>query len=169
MELPNHYQTVYLAGGCFWGMQAYFDREEGVVETSVGYANSATSNPSYEEVCTGSTHAAETVKMIFDPEILSLDQLLELYFAVIDPTSKNKQGPDVGTQYRTGIYYTTPEQCTTAQNALKELQKKYIRTLQVECLPCTNFYDAEEYHQDYLQKNPSGYCHIDLSRPKGGH
>lgn len=158
----NNYATIYLAGGCFWGVQAFMDRQNGIVESTVGYLNSRVESPSYEEVCTGSTHAAEAVKLLFDSEVLPLEDLLELYFSVIDPTAKNRQGADRGTQYRTGIYFTTPEQEAVALRALAELQKKYLRTLQVECMPCENFYPAEEYHQKYLEKNPGGYCLIPL-------
>ncbi len=153
-------ETIYLAGGCFWGTQRYFDCLPGVLETEVGYANGGTANPSYEQVKYLHTGHAETVRVVFDPERLSLAELLEQYFKVIDPTSVNQQGEDWGIQYRTGIYYVSPAQEQTARQALAALQARCDRPLAVECRPLENFYSAEEYHQKYLEKNPGGYCHI---------
>lgn len=152
-------KTIYLAGGCFWGCQKYFDLTDGVVETEVGYANGPTANPSYEEVKRHAGHA-ETVRVVYDAEALPLTALLEAYFRVIDPTSVNKQGEDVGIQYRTGIYYTDAADLPVIRAALEKLQKSYDAPLAVECMPLESFYSAEEYHQKYLEKNPNGYCHI---------
>lgn len=156
-------KTIYLAGGCFWGVEAYFQRIPGVVDAVSGYANGQTSNPSYEDVIRGAGHA-ETVKVTYDADRLSLDDILQYYFRIIDPTSLNKQGNDRGAQYRTGIYYTDPAEREVIQHALDGLQKKYSRPVVVENQPLKNFYDAEEYHQDYLAKHPNGYCHIDVSK-----
>ena len=153
------YRTIYLAGGCFWGCQKYFDLMDGVIETEVGYANGPTENPSYEDVKHDSGHA-ETVRVVYDPDALPLDQLLSAYFRVIDPTSVNKQGGDAGIQYRTGIYYIDEEDAAVSKAALDALAKQYDKPLAVECMPLENFYPAEEYHQKYLEKNPGGYCHI---------
>lgn len=156
-------QTLYLAGGCFWGVEAYFQRIDGVVSAESGYANGQTANPSYEDVCRRNTGHAETVKIDYDDRKVSLDTLLRHYFRIIDPTSLNRQGNDVGTQYRTGIYYTDTKQLPIIQAALMREQAKYELPLVVEVLPLQHFYWAEDYHQDYLDKNPNGYCHIDLS------
>nr|WP_288916482.1 peptide-methionine (R)-S-oxide reductase MsrB [uncultured Lachnoanaerobaculum sp.] len=155
--------TIYLAGGCFWGVEGYFKRIEGVKGTTCGYANGRTENPSYEDVCRHDTGHAETVKVDFDDEVISLEDLLIYYFRIIDPVSVNKQGNDVGTQYRTGIYYTDESQLPVIKAAIEREQRKYNEKIAVEVLPIENFYSAEEYHQDYLDKNPNGYCHINLS------
>lgn len=154
---------IYLAGGCFWGVEGYFKRIKGVVDTSCGYANGNTQNPSYEEVCRHNTGHAEAVLIDFDDSVLSLEDLLIYYFRIIDPISVNKQGNDVGTQYRTGIYYTDEAQLPTINEAIEREQRKYSEKIAVEVLPIENFYTAEEYHQDYLDKNPNGYCHINLA------
>ena len=153
-------KEIYLAGGCFWGTQHFMGLVNGVVSTEVGFANSIVPDPSYKLVCTGTTDAAETVKVVYDPEVSSLPFLLNLYFQTIDPTSVNKQGGDIGTQYRTGIYYTNPSDRPVIEGCLKDLQDKYDEPLAIEVLPLKNFYPAEDYHQDYLDKNPNGYCHI---------
>lgn len=155
--------TIYLAGGCFWGVEGYFKRIEGVEGTTCGYANGRTDNPSYEDVCRHDTGHAETVKVDFDDEVISLEDLLIYYFRIIDPVSVNKQGNDVGTQYRTGIYYSDESQLPVIKAAIEREQRKYNEKIAVEVLPIENFYSAEEYHQDYLDKNPNGYCHINLS------
>lgn len=152
-------KTIYLAGGCFWGVQKYFDQFDGVLSTEVGYANGPEKAPSYEEVCQNSGHA-ETVKVEYDETKMTLSELLKYYFLVIDPTSVNKQGNDVGIQYRTGIYYTTEDQLQEAQKAYQAEEQKIGEQLKVELEPIHNFYTAEQYHQKYLEKNPSGYCHI---------
>ena len=155
-------QTIYLAGGCFWGMQKYFDQFDGVVSTEVGYANGPDFAPSYEDVCSDSGHA-ETVKVDFDSEKIDLKKLLDRYFLVIDPTSVNQQGNDRGIQYRTGIFYTDDEQLPVIQQVFDREQAKAGERLAVIVEPIRNFYTAEEYHQKYLDKNPGGYCHIPQS------
>ena len=152
-------KTIYLAGGCFWGCQKYFDLMEGVTETEVGYANGPLPHPSYEQVKGHSGHA-ETVRVVYDPQRLPLERLLESYFQVIDPTAVNRQGADRGIQYRTGIYYTDPADAPVVIGALEKLARQYAAPLAVENKPLENFYPAEEYHQKYLEKHPDGYCHI---------
>ena len=155
-------KEVFFAGGCFWGVEGYFKRIGGVNGTTCGYANGRTENPSYEDVCRHDTGHAETVKVDFDDKVISLEDLLIYYFRIIDPVSVNKQGNDVGTQYRTGIYYTDESQLPVIKAAIEREQRKYNEKIAVEVLPIENFYSAEEYHQDYLDKNPNGYCHINL-------
>ena len=153
--------NLYFAGGCFWGTEHFFKQIRGVISTEVGYANGTLQHaPSYEEVCSGNTGFAETVKIVYNPQVVDLKLLLELYFKTIDPTSLNKQGNDVGDQYRTGIYYTDAGVKTTIDEAIAALAKNYKKPIVVEVSPLQNFYKAEEYHQDYLDKNPRGYCHI---------
>lgn len=154
-------KEIYLAGGCFWGMQKFFDYVDGVIETEVGYANSISENPSYREVCTGRTGSAETVRIKYDGSVLPLQGILELYFkAAVDPTVKDRQGNDRGTQYRTGIYYTDQQDKEEITEFIQEQQKHYQDQIMTEVLPLKNFYPAEEYHQKYLDKNPHGYCHL---------
>lgn len=153
-------KEIYLAGGCFWGTEHFLGLVQGVISTEVGYANSIVPNPSYQEVCTGRTQAAETVKVTYDADQVSLPFLLDLYYKTIDPTSVNRQGNDRGTQYRTGIYYTDEADGPVVLESLEQLQREYARPIVVEHGRLHNFYPAEEYHQDYLDKNPGGYCHI---------
>ena len=152
-------KTIYLAGGCFWGVQKYFDQYEGILETEVGYANGRTENPSYEEVCNGSGQA-ETLKIIYDPEAIILEKILGYYFLIIDPTLVNRQGNDFGIQYRTGIYYVDDEDLPEIERSLEPIREKYVEPIVVEVKKLESFYSAEEYHQKYLDKNPGGYCHI---------
>ena len=152
-------RTIYLAGGCFLGMQQFFDQFEGVVSTQVGYANGPDRAPTYEQVCQDSGHA-ETVRIDYDEGKLSLDRLLDLFFMVIDPLSVNKQGGDEGIQYRTGVYYTAADQLPVLRTAFDREAAQVGAPLAVELLPLKNFFPAEEYHQKYLKKNPGGYCHI---------
>lgn len=156
-------KELYLAGGCFWGVEAYFKMLDGVINTSVGYANGNTENPSYEDVCRRNTGHAETVMVRYDDNILSTTDLLTAYFRIIDPTVKDRQGPDIGTQYRTGIYYTDITDLDIIQFYIKEVQLKYSSPIVTEVKPLTQYFDAEAYHQDYLDKNPNGYCHIPLN------
>lgn len=156
-------KVIYLAGGCFWGMEKYFQKMKGVVGTRVGYANGNTDAPTYEQVKYENTGHAETVKVEYDPEVIGLEFILHMYYQVIDPVSVNKQGEDVGVQYRTGIYYTDSEDEGKIRKSLENLQKEYDQPLAVECEPLRRFDDAEEYHQEYLKKNPGGYCHIGAS------
>lgn len=153
-------KDIYLAGGCFWGTEKYLDSIKGIIETNVGYANGNTENPTYEEVCRHNTGHAETVKVVYDPDIISLSFILDMYYDVINPTSVNKQGGDTGTQYRTGIYYTDIEDLDAITESIKKLQTRYDKPIAIEVLPLSNYYPAEEYHQKYLDKNPNGYCHI---------
>ena len=157
-------RRIYLAGGCFWGVEAFMARVPSVADTTVGYANGRTANPTYEEVCRKDTGHAETVEVWYDPDRTSLERLLTVFFTIIDPLSKNRQGEDVGTQYRTGVYYETDEDKKIAAAVFAEEQKKYSSPMAVELLAISNFYAAEEYHQDYLEKNPGGYCHVDFSK-----
>nr|MBQ6241468.1 peptide-methionine (S)-S-oxide reductase MsrA [Lachnospiraceae bacterium] len=152
-------KEIYLAGGCFWGMQKYFDQFDGVAETEVGYANGPTEAPSYQEVCASSGHA-ETLRIGYDPEKISLTQLLDFYFLVIDPLSYNRQGGDTGVQYRTGIYYTDEADLPEIRTVYDREEKKVGAPLAVELKLLQNFFSAEAYHQKYLEKNPGGYCHI---------
>ena len=152
-------KTIFLAGGCFWGMQKYFDQFEGVIRTEAGYANGPDSQPTYEEVCNNSGHA-ETVRIDFDENVISLTRLLQYYFLVINPTSINRQGNDIGIQYRTGIYYSDAGQLPEIMAVYRREEEKCGAKLAVEVGPLENFYSAEEYHQKYLEKNPNGYCHI---------
>ncbi|SHI33002.1 peptide methionine sulfoxide reductase msrA/msrB [Dethiosulfatibacter aminovorans DSM 17477] len=155
-------KDLYLAGGCFWGLEEYMQRIHGVYDVTSGYANGNTENPTYEEVCYKNTGHAETVHVRYDPEETDMRTLLLYYFKVIDPTSVNRQGNDRGTQYRTGIYYTDEEQVPIIQEVIAEEQEKYSKEIVVEVEMLDGYYLAEEYHQDYLKKNPNGYCHIDL-------
>lgn len=156
-------KEIYLAGGCFWGTQHFLSLVNGVVSTEVGYANSIVPAPSYKLVCTGTTDAAETVAVKYDADKVSLQFILDLYYKTIDPTSVNRQGCDCGTQYRTGIYYTDPADRAVIDESIRNLAASYDEPVAIESMPLKNFYPAEDYHQDYLVKNPSGYCHIDPS------
>lgn len=153
---------IYLAGGCFWGVEHYMKLLSGVVETEVGYANSITDNPSYRDVCTGNTHAAETVKVVYDAAETALSFLLDQFFMIIDPTVKDRQVHDIGTQYRTGIYYFDPADRPIITQALARLQGKYSKRIVVEVIPLINFYPAEPEHQDYLDVRKGGYCHVPI-------
>lgn len=159
----NSVSEVWLAGGCFWGVQAFLSKLPGVIHTEVGYANGKTENPTYEDVCRKDTGHAETVYVRYNPYKISLEKLLDYFFRIIDPTTLNKQGNDVGTQYRTGIYYRSTEDKRIIENYIRNRQNDYKRRIMTEVIPLKNYYKAEEYHQEYLDKNPGGYCHIDLS------
>lgn len=152
--------TIYLAGGCFWGTQHLFSLVPGVLETEVGYANSKVPFPTYKDVCSGRTDAAECVEIVYNPYKVTLPHLLNLYFKSIDPTTLNRQGNDAGTQYRTGIYYIDEKDKPVIERQLSALQDKYKKKITVEWGALQNFYPAEEYHQKYLDKNPGGYCHV---------
>lgn len=153
-------RKICLAGGCFWGAEHFIKQINGVLSTEVGFANGHTENPSYKEVYTDTTGHAEAVMVTYDPEVLGLKKLLELYFIAIDPTSLNKQGEDEGTRYRTGVYFMYLEDESVIREEFEAEQQKYDKPLMVELLPLERFYPAEEYHQDYLDKNPGGYCHL---------
>ena len=157
----NH--TIYLGGGCFWGVESYFQRIPGVVDTEVGYSNGTQPNPSYEDVCRGSGHV-ETVKVTYDTSVISLPKILQYFLRIIDPFSINKQGNDVGVQYRSGVYYETPDDKAIIEATLGRANSHYKEPFAIEVLPLASFYPAETYHQDYLDKNPNGYCHINVSK-----
>ena len=156
-------KTIYLAGGCFWGTEHFFSLVNGVLKTNTGYANGTKENPTYEEVCSQQYNFAETVEIIYDENIVSLSTLLDKYFLTINPTSINKQGGDIGLQYRTGIYYIDEKDKIISQDKLIILQSNYNEKIQIELEKLKNFYLAEDYHQNYLEKNPNGYCHIPKS------
>ena len=162
MESKQEQRIIYLAGGCFWGLEAYMERIQGVIDAVSGYANGKGDTTNYQLL--HATDHAETVKVTYDPNKISLDKLLQYYFRVIDPTSINKQGNDRGRQYRTGIYYQNEKDKAVIEAALKTLQSKYQEPIQIEVEPLKNYVEAEEYHQDYLKKNPNGYCHIDIKK-----
>ena len=151
---------IYLAGGCFWGTEKYIASIRGVQSTEVGYANGKTLNPSYEEVCSKNTGHAETVHVVYDPRIVPLEFLLELYYEAINPTSLNRQGGDCGVQYRTGIYYVDDKDRLVVERSIAKLQKRFDKPIAIEVKPLENFSPAEKHHQKYLDKNPTGYCHI---------
>ena len=152
-------ETIYLAGGCFWGLQKFFDQFDGVIRTEVGYANGPDRAPTYEEVCADSGHA-ETVRVDYDGQAMPLSRILEYYFMVIDPLSVNRQGHDEGIQYRTGIFYTDESQLPAIREVYGREEEKAGKKLAVVVEPLRSFFSAEEYHQKYLDKNPGGYCHI---------
>lgn len=156
------HKDIYLAGGCFWGVEAYFERIAGITGVVSGYANGRTENPSYRDVIYKDTGHAETVRVSYDPQRIALDTLLQHFFRIIDPFSLNRQGNDQGTQYRTGIYSQNRHEQAQVAAALAQLQSGHERPVVVENLPLVHFYPAEDYHQDYLAKNPGGYCHVDL-------
>jgi peptide-methionine (S)-S-oxide reductase len=161
-------QTIVLGGGCFWCTESVYKEVRGVTDVESGYSNGETERPSYEEVCTGRTGHNEVVKLTFDPGQVTLRQLLEIFFVVHDPTQLNRQGNDVGTQYRSGIYYTTPEQKQAAEDMIRAMgqEKLFGRPIVTEVLPMTNYWPAEEYHQDFFEKNPTqGYC-LAVAAPK---
>ncbi|EHR36869.1 bifunctional peptide-methionine (S)-S-oxide reductase MsrA/peptide-methionine (R)-S-oxide reductase MsrB [Facklamia languida] len=157
-------KTIYLAGGCFWGLEAYLEKVYGVADVVSGYANGKTENPTYDDVSHKNSGHAETVRVDYDPAIISLEKILDYYLRVVDPTSLNKQGNDRGPQYRSGVYYTDETERTVIEERLGQEQEKYQAKIVVEVEKLDNFYEAEDYHQDYLKKNPNGYCHIDLSK-----
>ena len=152
-------KEIYLAGGCFWGMQRFIDQFPGIIKTEVGYANGPDERPDYQAVCNNSGHA-ETVRVVYDESTIPLEKILDYYFLVIDPMSVNRQGNDIGIQYRTGIYYTENGQLEIIEKVCGREEEKAGRPLAVEVGPLQNFFMAEEYHQKYLEKNPGGYCHI---------
>lgn len=157
-------KEIYVAGGCFWGVEAFFKRIPGILQTTCGYANGHGTSTTYEEVCTGDYGFVECVHLLYDPNTIALTKLLKAFFMIIDPTSVNKQGEDVGIQYRTGIYYVEEEDKAIIQSYLLELQREYAYAIVTEVKPLLNFCPAESYHQDYLHKNPNGYCHINLAK-----
>jgi methionine-S-sulfoxide reductase len=159
-------ETAIFAAGCFWGVEEYFSRVKGVIKSESGYTGGTKKNPTYEEVCTGKTGHAESIRVNYDPEVVSYERLLKHFWEIHDPTSLNRQGNDIGSQYRSVIFYADPKQEMVAKASLERLEKsgKYSPKIVTEILPVKEFYLAEEYHQDYLKKNPGGYCHIDLRK-----
>ena len=154
-------KKIYLAGGCFWGVEHFLSLIDGVIETTVGYANSDIDTPSYEDLKQHRSSASETVEVIYDENKISLKEILNLFFMIIDPTLLDQQGHDIGHQYRTGIYYIDENDIELIKQELNDLQNKYTKPIVTELLPLDNFTKAEDYHQDYLIKNPQGYCHVD--------
>lgn len=154
-------KSIYLAGGCFWGTEHLFSLMDGVEKTVVGYADSLIPDPTYEMVCSGLTGAAETVEVVYNSDKVGLTEILSVFFRSIDPTSLNRQGNDVGSQYRTGIYYVDEEDLPIIEAYVAAVQRRTPKPIVVEIRPLENFYPAELYHQQYLEKNPTGYCHID--------
>jgi len=162
MSNQSNHETAILAGGCFWGVEEIFRQQSGVINTEVGYCGGTTSNPTYETVSTGLTGHAEAVKIIFDNQKISYEKILKLFFAIHDPTQLNRQQNDIGTQYRSAIFYTNLSQKKVAEDLIKKAQelKIYDDTIRTQILPLTTFYPAEKYHQNYLKNNPHGYnCH----------
>ncbi|MFV0440334.1 MAG: peptide-methionine (S)-S-oxide reductase MsrA [Lachnospirales bacterium] len=158
----ENFKEIYVAGGCYWGTQAYMDRIKGVYKSSVGFANGVVENPTYEEVCLGDTGHAETTYIVYDTTYTDLLTILESYFETINPTTINRQGLDRGTQYRSGIYYTNESDLAIIKGFIDDKQKDYAKEIVVEVLPLNCYYIAHEEHQKYLEKNKNGYCHVNL-------
>ena len=155
-------KTIVVAGGCFWGVEAYMSKINGIVETKVGYANGKKKDPSYNEVCLGDTGHAEACLIEYDENLVSLEKILNKFWGIIDPTALNMQGNDKGHQYRSGIYYTDAKDLDIILRTKEKVKGRYENPIVTEVQPLSCFYDAEDYHQKYLQKNPGGYCHINL-------
>ncbi|GAB3667153.1 peptide-methionine (S)-S-oxide reductase MsrA [Ramlibacter alkalitolerans] len=166
--MANATQTIVLGGGCFWCTEAVYKEVRGIVDVESGYSNGQVERPSYEQVCAGTTGHAEVVKLTYDPAQISLRQILEIFFVVHDPTQLNRQGNDVGTQYRSGIYTTTPEQQAAAEDMIRAMsqEKLFGKPIVTEVRPLANYWPAEEYHQDFFERNPhQGYC-LAVAAPK---
>lgn len=157
-------KLIYLAGGCFWGLEGYLSRIPGVLKTECGYANGNIENPTYELVCAHQTGYVETVKVIYDDAVLPLSDLCAYFFRVVDPTTLNQQGADIGDQYRSGFYYVDDKDFSVLKKAVQRVKSHYINPIVLEILPLKNYVPAEGYHQHYLEKNPEGYCHIALTK-----
>jgi len=155
-------KEIYFAGGCFWGVEHFFKGVDGVRSATPGYANGNIESPTYQQVYTDTTGFAETVKVCYNPDRISLQRLVRLYFTIIDPASLNKQGHDEGTRYRTGIFYSDASELPLLEAEMDRLRAACQEPVVVELEPLRNFYPAEEYHQNYLDKNPGGYCHLDI-------
>lgn len=160
IEGENQMAIATFAAGCFWGVEASFRRVKGVTDTTVGYTGGHAENPNYEEVCTGTTGHAEAVRVEYDPEVLAYEELLDVFWGCHNPTTRNRQGPDIGTQYRSAIFYHTPEQKAAAERSKKKLEDagEYDRPIVTEIVPASEFYRAEEYHQQYLEKQGRAGC-----------
>jgi peptide-methionine (S)-S-oxide reductase len=166
--MSDNLQTITLGGGCFWCTEAVFVRVRGVEDVESGYSNGLTAQPSYEQVCSGTTGHNEVVKLVFDPAQISVREILEIFFVIHDPTTLNRQGHDSGTQYRSGIYFSNPEQETVAQDLIHEMTQSgvFSHAIVTEVLPLANYWPAENYHQDFFEKNPGqGYC-VAVAAPK---
>lgn len=159
-------KQIWLAGGCFWGVEAYFSQLKGVLSTRVGYGQGAAELPTYKQVCTGMTGHTEICEVTYDEQEISLLQILEHFFRIIDPTTLNRQGPDQGTQYRSGVYYRTEEDKAVVVDFIEKKQSSYTQPIVVEVEPVGRFFPAEDYHQRYLEKTPGGYCHVNLNLAK---
>jgi peptide-methionine (S)-S-oxide reductase len=161
-ELPMNTDTATFAAGCFWGVQAEFDKVKGVVQTTVGYTGGHTERPTYRDVCSDQTGHAEAVQVVYDPTIVTYEQLLDKFWSMHDPTTSNQQGPDFGSQYRSVIFYHSPEQQAAAVASKEKLDKahRFPRPIVTQVLPAATFWPAEEYHQKYFQKHGGGSCHI---------
>lgn len=159
--MNNKIKSIYLAGGCFWGVEEYFLMNKKIENIEVGYANGNTEETSYSNI--GTTNHSEVVKIEYDSTSISLERILKEYFSIIDPTIINRQGNDIGTQYRTGIYYTDEEDKSIIEEYINSIRREYYKEIVVEVKKINNYVKAEEYHQRYLRKNPNGYCHIDFS------
>ena len=168
MNIPSHAQTLVLGGGCFWCTEAVFVQVKGVLDVESGYCNGQTLNPSYEQVCSGTTGHNEVVKLVYDPQVISTRTLLEIFFVIHDPTTLNRQGNDRGTQYRSGVYFTAEDQAQEAKAIISEIEAQGIFDASVvtEVLPLQNYSAAEDYHQDFFERNPTqGYC-MAVAAPK---
>jgi len=153
-------KKIILGGGCFWGVEKFFAMIPGVIKTEVGYANGKTENPTYEEVCHSDTNFVEVCYITYDEKLVSLDIILDKFWSIVDPTTVNRQAGDVGTQYRSGIYYIDEADLDAINKSKMKIQEQYKESVVTEVKPLEKYYTAEEYHQDYLEKNPTGYCHI---------
>ncbi len=161
-------QTITLGGGCFWCTEAVYVKVRGVIDVESGYSNGQSTRPSYEEVCTGRTGCNEVVKLTYDPADITLREILEIFFVIHDPSSLNRQGNDAGTQYRSGIYYSTPDQKQVADDMIRQMSqdKLFGQPIVTEVLPLSHYWPAEAYHQDYFENNPNqGYC-VAVAGPK---
>ncbi len=167
-NFPSSAQTITLGGGCFWCTESVYVAVRGVLDVESGYSNGQTINPTYEQVCSGRTGHNEVVKLVYDPQVISTREVLEIFFVIHDPTTLNRQGNDQGTQYRSGIYYATTEQKLVADEIVAQLtaSKHYSSAMVTEVLPLANYSAAEDYHQDYFARNPTqGYC-MAVAAPK---
>jgi peptide-methionine (S)-S-oxide reductase len=166
--LPDNLQTITLGGGCFWCTEAVFVQVRGVLDVESGYSNGHVQRPSYENVCTGRTGHNEVVKLVYDPQQISTREILEIFFVIHDPTTLNRQGNDSGTQYRSGIYFSDPAQQAVATDVMAQMAASgvYSRPIVTEVMPLDNYWPAEDYHQDYFERNPGqGYC-VAVAAPK---
>lgn len=159
-------KKIILAGGCFWGVEGYFQQLKGVMDTSVGYIDGNKKNPTYREVCDGTATHAEAMEVTYDPSLISLEGVLDHFFRIIDPFSRNRQGHDIGRQYRTGIYFDDASDEPVIKAFMQSLFKDQLKRVQTEVKKNLDYELAETYHQDYLKKNPGGYCHVDMNLAK---